>query len=136
MTDKMPDELLQKMQQLKFDDFYKDSCNCEGDDGPCCACHKDWGWNECVDYLSLGITQIISRNESEVKRLRDALEFVRTEVQKLEGKIRQKKGFYNISVGHDPVKQAHKAGTLKGLDIAHEEIKQTLTAIDAALEGK
>ena len=73
-------------------------------------------------------------HESEVKRLQDAMELARGEVNKLEARIRQKKGFYSISVGHDAVKQAHKAGTLKGLDVAHEEIKQTLTAIDAALK--
>lgn len=47
-------------------------------------------------------------------------------LQSLEAKIRQKKGFYAISVGHDEVKQAHKAGVLKGLDVVHEEVKQAI----------
>lgn len=47
-------------------------------------------------------------------------------LQKLEAKIRQKKGFYAISVGHDEVKKAHKAGILKGLDVVHEEVKQAM----------
>lgn len=44
-------------------------------------------------------------------------------MQKLLGKIRQKKGFYSVSVGHSEVKQAHKAGILKGLHAAEKEIE-------------
>ena len=45
----------------------------------------------------------------------------------VEAMIRQKKGFYAISVGHDPVKIAHKAGVNKGLDVVHEIVKQAIT---------
>lgn len=58
---------------------------------------------------------------TELKQVMDAL-------VNIEAKIRQKKGFYSISVGHDEVKKAHKAGILKGLDVVHEEIKAMLAA--------
>ena len=51
----------------------------------------------------------------------------------LDAIIRQKKGFYAISVGHDEVKKSHKAGILKGLDVVHEEVKKLMTASETAL---
>jgi len=49
-------------------------------------------------------------------------------LNKLLGKIRQKKGFYSVSVGHSETKQAHKTGILKGLDAAEKEIEEALAA--------
>lgn len=54
--------------------------------------------------------------------------YVADDLKKLAAKIRQKKGFYAISVGHDEVKQAHKAGILKGLDIVHKELEAMIAA--------
>lgn len=48
------------------------------------------------------------------------------ELNWVEAMIRQKKGFYAVSVGHDPVKIAHKAGINKGLDASHEIVKQAI----------
>lgn len=48
-------------------------------------------------------------------------------LESLDAKIRQKKGFYTISVGNDEVRRAHKAGVLKGLDAVREEIKAILS---------
>jgi hypothetical protein len=47
-------------------------------------------------------------------------------LKKLLGKIRQKRGFYSISVGASEVKQAHKAGILKGLDAAEKLIEEAI----------
>jgi len=58
----------------------------------------------------------------------DPVEIAKQALAKLDAKIRQKKGFYAISVGHDDVKKAHKAGILKGLDVIHEEVKQEIAA--------
>lgn len=49
-------------------------------------------------------------------------------LNKLLGKIRQKKGFYSSSVGHSETKQAYKAGILKGLDAAEKEIEDAMIA--------
>jgi hypothetical protein len=47
-------------------------------------------------------------------------------LKKLLGKIRQKRGFYSVSVGTSEVKQAHKSGILKGLDAAEKLIEEAI----------
>ena len=54
-------------------------------------------------------------------------------LESIQAQIKQKQGFYSISVGNSEVRQAHKAGILKGLDAANKCISEAIEACEASL---
>lgn len=39
------------IKEVDFENMYKNTCNCEGDGGPCMQCANDFGWNEAIDHI-------------------------------------------------------------------------------------
>lgn len=97
------------------------------------------------EFMNLGCTAIASECEDIAHKIRSQ-GYLNTQppsvpdevveaLNKLAAKMRQKKGFYSVSVGNSEVRQAHKAGILKGLDAAEKEINAALSLLTAQ-EGK
>lgn len=40
-----------KYKRVDLETLYKNTCNCEGDGGPCMSCAHDFGWNEAIDDI-------------------------------------------------------------------------------------
>lgn len=40
-----------KYKRVDLETLYKNTCNCEGDGGPCMSCAHDFGWNEAIDEI-------------------------------------------------------------------------------------
>lgn len=49
--DKWRDRAQPKYKRVDLETLYKNTCNCEGDGGPCLQCTHDFGWNEAIDDI-------------------------------------------------------------------------------------